>query len=212
MKNILAGLAAAPLALTLVNAPVYAADITVAGGCFWCIEADYEKLDGVSAAVSGFTGGTVANPTYKQVTGGGTGHYEAVRITYDPAKLSLDDLYTFFFHAIDPTDAGGQFCDRGDSYRSAIFVHSADQKAAAEAAKAKAERELGQSIVTPIVNASTFYAADSYHQDYYKSDRLVVTRFGPLAKKNAYQRYRDACGRDDRLQDLWGASALTTGG
>ena len=194
-----------------VHTPMHAAEVTVAGGCFWCIEADFENLDGVSKAVSGFSGGITANPTYKQVTGGGTGHYEAVRVTYDPEKLSLDALYTFFFRAIDPTDAGGQFCDRGDSYRSAIFIHSADQKAAAEAAKTKAEQELGQSIVTPIVEASTFYAADSYHQDYYKSDQLVITRFGPLAKKTAYKRYRAACGRDARIQALWGSRAHKAG-
>ncbi len=201
---------ALPIAI-LAHAPLQAAEITVAGGCFWCIEADYEKLDGVSEATSGFTGGTAENPTYKQVTAGGTGHYEAVRITYDPAKLSLTELYSFFFHSIDPTDADGQFCDRGDSYRSAIFVHSDEQQTAAESAKAQAERDLGRAIVTPIIPASTFYAADSYHQDYYKSDKLVITRFGPLAKKNAYKRYRSACGRDDRVDALWGPQAHKVG-
>ncbi|WP_052249567.1 peptide-methionine (S)-S-oxide reductase MsrA [Tateyamaria sp. ANG-S1] len=184
--------------------------ITVAGGCFWCVEADFEKVNGVTEAVSGFAGGTVANPTYKQVVKGGTGHYEAVQITYDPSKVSADTLYNLFFRSVDPTDAGGQFCDRGESYRTAIFA-SPDQKAAAEQAKSDAQTALGQTVVTPILNASEFYPADSYHQDYYKQTGIILTRFGPKSKANAYKAYREACGRDERVRQLWGDAAPFAG-
>lgn len=184
--------------------------ITVAGGCFWCVEADFEKVDGVKEAVSGFAGGSVKNPTYKQVTGGDTGHYEAVQITYDPAKVSAATLYDLFFRSVDPTDAGGQFCDRGASYRTAIFATSA-QKAAAEKAKADAQAALGQTIVTPILGASEFYPADAYHQDYYKQSKIILTRFGPKSKAKAYKAYRAACGRDERVRQLWGEAAPFAG-
>lgn len=184
--------------------------ITVAGGCFWCVEADFEKVDGVKEAVSGFAGGTVADPTYKQVVKGRTGHYEAVQITYDPAKVSAATLYDLFFRSVDPTDAGGQFCDRGDSYRTAIFA-TPGQKAAAEAAKADAQAALGQTIVTPILGASEFYPADAGHQNYYKQKGIVLTRFGPKSKANAYKAYRQACGRDARVKQLWGSAAPFAG-
>ena len=178
-----------------------------AGGCFWCVEADFEKVTGVSEVVSGYTGGTLANPTYKQVSRGGTGHYEAAEIFYDPATVSYRALLNAFFRSIDPTDAGGQFCDRGDSYRTAVFVANEDQRAEAEAAKAAAERELGQKIVTPILDATPFYDAEEYHQDYYKKDELVLTRRGPKTKASAYKFYREACGRDARVRELWGDAA-----
>jgi len=181
--------------------------LTVAGGCFWCVEADFEKVEGVKEVVSGYTGGTVKNPTYKQVVGGGTGHYEAVEIMYDPAKVSARQLYDLFFRSVDPTDAGGQFCDRGDSYRTAIFVSDKAEKAAANAAKAEAEKALGQQIVTPILEAGPFYEAEAYHQDYYKGDKLILTRFGPKSQAAAYERYRTACGRDARVKALWGQAA-----
>lgn len=184
-----------------------AAKITVAGGCFWCVEADFEKVAGVTEAVSGFTGGTVAKPTYKQVVKGGTGHIEAVQIEYDPDKVSTRALYDLFFRSIDPTDAGGQFCDRGESYTTAIFVNSAAERKVAQAAKAEAEKALGQTIVTPIRDASKFYAAEAYHQDYYKQDKVILTRFGPQSKARAYKRYRNACGRDQRVKQLWGSAA-----
>jgi len=157
--------------------------------------------------VSGYTGGTVKNPTYKQVVGGGTGHYEAVEIMYDPAKVSARQLYDLFFRSVDPTDAGGQFCDRGDSYRTAIFVSDPAEKAAANAAKAEAEKALGQQIVTPVLEAGPFYEAEAYHQDYYKGDKLILTRFGPKSQAAAYERYRTACGRDARVKALWGQAA-----
>jgi peptide-methionine (S)-S-oxide reductase len=184
--------------------------LTVAGGCFWCVEADFEKVAGVQDAVSGFAGGTVANPTYKQVTSGGTGHYEVVQITFDPAVVSAAQLLGLFFRSVDPTDAGGQFCDRGESYRTAIFAQP-DQTDTAERAKAQAQDALGQTIVTPVLPAAPFYAADDYHQDYAKSDKLILTRFGPKSKANAYTAYRDACGRDERVRELWGSAAPFAG-
>ena len=187
-------------------------DIVVAGGCFWCVEADFEKVRGVLGAVSGYTGGTTDNPTYKQVSRGGTGHYEAVKIIYDSAQVSADQLYAMFFRSVDPTDAGGQFCDRGESYRTAIFVSDEGEKAAAEQAKAEAQSALGQTIVTPILQGARFYEAEDYHQDYYKSDNLILSRFGPISKAKAYVRYRDACGRDQRVRQLWGSDAPFVGG
>jgi len=183
--------------------------LTVAGGCFWCVESDFESVRGVKEAVSGFAGGKTSNPSYKQVTGGGTGHYEAVQITFDNSVVSRDQILAMFFRSIDPTDAGGQFCDRGPSYRTAIFPANAAQKAAAEKAKADAQAALGQTIVTPILGASPFYPADAYHQDYYKSsDRLAVSSVGLAVKKStAYKRYRDRCGRDQRVRQLWGSAA-----
>lgn len=183
-----------------------AADLYVAGGCFWCVEADFEKVKGVSEVVSGYMGGTVADPTYKQVTRGGTGHYEAVRIEYDPAQVSARQLYDLFFRSVDPLDAGGQFCDRGDSYRTAIFADGADRQAA-EAAKAAASKALGKQVVTPVLDAAPFYVAEDYHQDYYKGDNSVVTRFGIIKQRDAYRRYREGCGRDERIEALWGDAA-----
>lgn len=198
------------LGLGLQHSKAHAAGtevLTVAGGCFWCVEADFEKVPGVKEVVSGYTGGTVENPTYKQVVRGGTGHYEAVQIMYDPAKVSARELYDLFFRSVDPTDAGGQFCDRGDRYRTAIFVSDSAEKAVAEAAKADAAAALDQKIVTPILDTSPFYKAEAYHQDYYKGEKLILTRFGPKSQASAYKRYRDACGRDERVRDLWGNAA-----
>lgn len=193
--------------------PSRAADLvtlTVAGGCFWCVEADFEKVKGVKEAVSGFTGGSIANPTYEQVTKGNTGHYEAVQITFDPTVVSTPALLDLFFRSVDPTDAGGQFCDRGPSYRTAIFATSS-QKSAAEKAKAKAQSDLGTQVVTPILNATEFYPADAYHQNYAKGSKIVFTRFGPKSQANAYKAYREACGRDARVKELWGSVAPFAG-
>lgn len=197
------------LAALLMGTASYADTITVAGGCFWCTEADFEKVQGVSEAVSGFAGGTVPNPTYEQVVGGGTGHYEAVKIEFDPDVVDRRQLYDLFFRSIDPFDDGGQFCDRGDSYRTAIWVDDKEDRAAAEAAKAAAEKQLGREIVTPILDDAPFYPADAYHQDYYKSDdRLAFSSVGvAVKKKTAYKRYRDRCGRDDRIREIWGEDA-----
>ena len=184
--------------------------LTVAGGCFWCVEADFEKVRGVKEVVSGFTGGDVENPTYKQVVRGGTGHVEAVQITFVPAQVSVETLLAMFFRSVDPTDAGGQFCDRGFGYTTAIFA-TPGQQAAADEAKAAAQAELGQTIVTPINAAGEFYPADSYHQDYYKQDKVILTRFGPKSKAKAYKAYREACGRDARVKELWGDAAPFAG-
>ena len=207
-------LAAIALGAVLHGKPAEARDIqtmVVAGGCFWCVEADFEKVRGVQEAVSGYTGGTVADPTYRQVVRGGTGHYEAVRITYDADVTDYRTMLDLFFRSVDPTDAGGQFCDRGDSYRTAIFVSDAAERQVAEAAKAAAEAELGRQVVTPILDAATFYEAEAYHQDYYRSSEVIITRAGPKTKANAYDFYRDACQRDQRVRALWGSNAPFAG-
>ncbi|KCZ49985.1 hypothetical protein HY17_02435 [Hyphomonas sp. CY54-11-8] len=169
-----------------------------AGGCFWCVEADFDKVDGVVSTVSGYTGGTVVNPTYKQVSHEKTGHYEAVKVTYDPDKVSYDALVDYYFHHIDPTDATGQFCDKGDSYRSAVFVANGDQREVVEAEidMINTSGVLGTPVVTQILDASTFWPAEDYHQDYYKKNPLK------------YRYYRTACGRDARVKNVWaGASS-----
>jgi len=185
--------------------------LTVAGGCFWCVESDFEGVPGVTRAVSGFTGGTVRNPTYKAVTKGGTGHYEAVQITFDADRVSRATLLDMFFRSVDPTDAGGQFCDRGESYRTAVFVSDNAEKSAAKAAKAGAQAALGKKVVTPILKLGSFYPADASHQDYYKGNKLVLTRFGPKKQSTAYKLYRKACGRDARVRELWGSAAPFAG-
>ena len=164
----------------------------VAGGCFWCTEADFEKLPGVRSAVSGYTGGDTPRPTYEQVSAGGTGHYEAVRILFDPARVSYERLIDHYFRTVDPLDSGGQFCDRGSSYRTAIFVASDRQRRVALAEKAEAERALGRKVVTPILRAGAFWPAEGYHQDYYRKNPI------------RYRFYRARCGRDARLKQLWG--------
>ncbi|MEM8977833.1 MAG: peptide-methionine (S)-S-oxide reductase MsrA, partial [Pseudomonadota bacterium] len=167
----------------------------------------FESVRGVSEVVSGFTGGSVDSPSYKDVVKGGTGHYEAVQIFYNPSEISAAQLFALFIRSIDPTDAGGQFCDRGDSYRSAIFVSISAERASAQAALTEAQRELGQQIVTPILDAGEFFPADAYHQDYYKQTAIILTRFGPKSKAKAYKAYRAACGRDERVRQLWGTKA-----
>lgn len=180
--------------------------LVVAGGCFWCVEADFEKVEGVSKVTSGYTGGKTKNPTYRDVTRGGTGHYEAVEISFDPEAVTVETLLYKFLRSVDPTDAGGQFCDRGESYRTAIFATD-EQRRAAQSAVEQAEQELGQKIVTPVLDRSTYYLAEDYHQDYYKLDTRVLTRFGYRKQSEVYQLYRDACGRDQRVRELWGDAA-----
>ena len=165
-----------------------------AGGCFWCMEPPFDKLDGVVATTSGYTGGTTVNPRYEDVGAGRTGHYEAVRVDYDPAKVSYATLLETFWRNIDPLDPQGQFCDKGPMYRSVIFPVDEAQRAAAEASKAALEKsgKLPGKVVTQILPASPFYAAEDYHQDYYKKNNLKYTY------------YRWSCGRDRRLEQLWG--------
>ena len=181
--------------------------IILAGGCFWCVEADFEKVNGVSEVISGYTGGFIENPTYKQVVKGGTGHYEAVIIHFDPKIITTKNILDKFFRSIDPTDDGGQFCDRGHSYKSAIFARP-NQVLTAKNALLEAEALLGEKIVTPILEVDKFFTAEDYHQDYYKGENLVFTRFGPIKQKNAYKRYRSACRRDERLKEVWGEEAF----
>lgn len=204
----------AALVILASAAAVQAKDIQTAifaGGCFWCVESDFESVKGVTEAVSGFIGGTTKNPTYKQVSRGGTGHYEAVEVTYDADVVGYEKLMDIFWHSVDPVDAGGQFCDRGDSYRTAVFYKTEEQKRIAEASKAAIDASgvLPKKIVTPILPAGPFYKAEAYHQGYYKSSKLVLTRFGPVSKATAYKKYRKGCGRDARLKELWGDTAFT---
>lgn len=204
--TIAAGLAFFGLATAFGNMANAATEkAIVAGGCFWCVESDFEKVPGVKSVVSGYTGGSKANPTYKNHEG----HYEAVEITFDNSKISYGELIAKFLRSVDVTDAGGQFCDRGPAYRTAIFVSNTAHKAAATAAVAEAQAVLGQKIVTPVLSAKTFWKAEDYHQNYYKSSEVVLTRAGPKQKKNAYKFYRSACGRDARVKQLWGKEALT---
>jgi peptide-methionine (S)-S-oxide reductase len=177
----------------------------VAGGCFWCVESDFEGVPGVSGVVSGYSGGTLENPTYKNHEG----HYEAVEITFDDAVISYADLVAKFLRSVDVTDAGGQFCDRGDAYRTAIFVADAAQRAAAEAAVAEAGAALGATVVTPVLDAGQFWIAEDYHQDYYKGTGIILTRNGPKKQSNAYKFYRESCGRDARVREVWGDQAFS---
>lgn len=197
-------------ALMAQNGRAHAEDIrtaVVAGGCFWCVESDFERVPGVIEVVSGFAGGTVPDPSYRDVVAGGTGHLEVVEITYDADILPYDRLLHLFLRSIDPLDAGGQFCDRGQSYTTAIFVDTPADRRVAEAALAAASAELGQAVVTPIREAAPFYPAEAYHQDYYRSNEIILTRFGPRRKSVAYELYRGACGRDARVEQIWGAEA-----
>ncbi|HQY43060.1 MAG TPA: peptide-methionine (S)-S-oxide reductase MsrA [Paracoccaceae bacterium] len=179
----------------------------LAGGCFWCVESNFEGVPGVSDVVSGYTGGALANPTYEDVTSETSGHFEAVKITFDASRVSYDEVLRLFLRSTDVVDAGGQFCDRGPSYRSAIFVKGAGQRASAEAAIAEAGAVLGQAIATEILPAAKFWPAEEYHQNYYKGTDIVLTRRGPKSQANAYAFYRKSCGRDARVRELWGAEA-----
>ena len=195
MKNLIILLATSLLLgiQTLSNAAETQQKAVFAGGCFWCMEADFEKLDGVSEVISGFTGGTLKNPTYN---GNHQGHYEAVEIYYDPEKLSYQDLLEHFWHNIDPFDDQGQFCDKGHSYLSAIFVADENQRTLAEQSRQKVlKRFPDQQVVTPILDVSTFYPIQGDeigHQDYYKKNPV------------RYKYYRWGCGRDKRLEEIWG--------
>jgi peptide-methionine (S)-S-oxide reductase len=169
---------------------------TFAGGCFWCMEGPFDKLEGVISTTSGYTGGHTENPTYKQTSTGRTGHTEAVQIVYHPEQVSYEKLLDVFWHNIDPTTADQQFCDRGSQYRSEIFYHDDEQKQLAETSKAALNKNkpFSEPVVTQISKASIFYAAEDYHQDYYKKNPI------------RYRYYRHGCGRDKRLEQLWGKS------
>ncbi|MEM9355358.1 MAG: peptide-methionine (S)-S-oxide reductase MsrA [Pseudomonadota bacterium] len=167
---------------------------TFAAGCFWCTESDFDKVDGVLTTVSGFMGGHVKNPTYKQVVRGSTGHTEVLQVTYDPSKVSYEKLLDVYWRNVDPFDKDGQFCDRGSQYRPEIFAHTPEQETLAKASKAAiiSKHNFSQKIVVPVTKASAFTAADEYHQNFYKKNPFH------------YWRYRIGCRRDARLKQIWG--------
>ena len=169
---------------------------TFAGGCFWCMEHPFDELSGVIETTSGYTGGAVENPSYNQVSSGTTGHLESVQIEYDPEQVSYEDLLNVYWRNVDPVDGGGQFCDRGSQYRPAIFYHDADQQQQAEASRQALEDSgiLDQAIAAELIEASEFYPAEDYHQNYYQTHPV------------RYKVYRYACGRDQRLSEVWGES------
>jgi len=191
-------LAGAGLALLLGVAPAASAEralATFAGGCFWCMEPPFEALPGVISVTSGYTGGAKPDPSYEEVSAGGTGHAEAVEIVYDPSQVSFEKLLDVFWRNIDPTVAGRQFCDVGSQYRSALFVHDAAQRKAAEDSLAAVQKKLSVPVKTEIAVAGPFFRAEDYHQDYYKKNPI------------RYRYYRAGCGRDARLEEIWGKDA-----
>ncbi len=171
------------------------AEAIFAGGCFWCMEAPFESIDGVLGAVSGYTGGRVDAPTYEQVSSGETGHAESVRVLYDPSRVDYERLLEVYWHNVDPTQSSGQFCDHGEQYRTAIFVVNEEQRRLAEASRERIREELGRPVVTEIVDAGPFWVAEDYHQDYYRTNPV------------RYRMYRTGCGRDARLRELWGEAS-----
>jgi peptide-methionine (S)-S-oxide reductase len=197
-----AALALALAAFALAQSPKPAAPasgttrtVVFAGGCFWCMEKPFDGIEGVKSTISGYAGGRTKNPTYEEVSSGATGHIEVVQITYDPAKVSYAKLLDVFWRNVDPFDSRGQFCDKGSQYLSAIFVADSAERQAAEASKQAFEKRFGKPIVTSIQPAATFYAAEDYHQDYYKKNPV------------RYRYYRGGCGRDNRLEAVWGKEA-----
>jgi peptide-methionine (S)-S-oxide reductase len=188
---------AASWAIAQATPPATTAKATFAGGCFWCVEADFDKVPGVLSTTSGYTGGKLANPSYEQVAAKLTGHAEAVQIVFDPSKVSYEQLLEHFWRTIDPTTKDAQFCDHGSPYRTAIFANDAVQLKAAKASfeALQKSKPFKQPIVTEVVPAGVFYPAEEYHQDYYKKNPV------------RYQYYRSACGRDARLKQLWGDKA-----
>lgn len=199
----LALLAAGAAAQTQATGPAPAglAKATFAGGCFWCVESDFDKVPGVRSTTSGYVGGKVANPSYEQVSAKGTGHAEAVEIVYDPKAVSYEQLLEYFWRTIDPTTRDRQFCDAGSPYRTAIFVHDAQQLAAAKASldKLAQNKPFKEPIVTEITLAGPFYAAEDYHQNYYRKNPI------------RYKYYRTSCGRDERIRQLWGSAPVVPG-
>lgn len=174
------------------NVAAQTKDAIFAGGCFWCLEGPFDALPGVLETQAGYTGGQTPNPTYEQVSSGVSGHLEAMRVVYDPERIDYARLLDVFWRNIDPTDPGGQFCDRGPQYRSAVFFGDEAEEAAARASKARIEESRGFTVATEILPRTEFYAAEEYHQDYYRKNPL------------RYRFYRQGCGRDQRLRQLWG--------
>jgi peptide-methionine (S)-S-oxide reductase len=200
MKAVILGTLALPLAIALAGTVTAAGAMekaTFAGGCFWCMEHPFDALPGVLSVTAGYTGGQKKNPTYQEVSAGGTGHAEAVQVVYDPSKITYGKLLDVYWRNIDPTTKDRQFCDVGHQYRSAIFYHSEEQHQAALQSKAALEKSkpFKETIATEIVPAGEFYPAEEYHQHYYKKNPI------------RYHYYRNGCGRDQRLKDLWGDAA-----
>ena len=174
--------------------PAEMATAVFAGGCFWCTESDFDHMPGVISTTSGYSGGRVRNPTYEQVSAGGTGHFESVRVVYDPRRISSPQLVARYFRTVDPLNGGGQFCDHGDQYRTAIFVANPAERRIAETIKAQVQRQLRQPVATLVLARAPFYPAEEYHQDYYRKNPL------------RYRFYRWNCGRDQRLGEVWGSA------
>jgi peptide-methionine (S)-S-oxide reductase len=195
-------------AILAVAAPVtnaQAETAILAGGCFWCVESDLEQLPGVRDVVSGYAGGSTQNPTYKSYERGG--HREVVKVEFDETRISYGELLGIFLRTVDVTDAGGQFCDRGYSYSTAIYPLDDAQAKQAKAEIAKASKVLGGKVVTPVESPAVFWPAEEYHQDYYKSPVRTLTRFGYVSRADAYKGYRKGCGRDARVRSVWGSEA-----
>ena len=200
---------AAALALALLALPAQAQNLEtalVAGGCFWCVESDFRRVEGVTDVRVGFAGGSTPNPSYDDVVRGRTEHLEVAQITFDADQISYAQILHTFLRSVDVLDDGGQFCDRGAHYTTAIFA-TPEQDATARAAIAEAEAELGQPIVTPVRADAPFYEADDFHQNYANSTERTLTRFGWVERRVAYRQYREGCGRDARVQELWGDAA-----
>ena len=185
-----------PRAAGSAAAPGTPATATFAAGCFWCMEPPFDALEGVIATTSGYTGGRTPSPTYEDVSDGGTGHVEALQVSYDPATITYEALLEVYWRNVDALDGSGQFCDRGDQYRPAIFYHSAEQEQLAKASKARVAAQLEQPVVVAIVAAGAFYAAEEYHQDYYRKNPV------------RYKFYKWSCGRQQRLDALWGTTRI----
>jgi peptide-methionine (S)-S-oxide reductase len=205
MRSFLAT-AAVLLLSTLTHAQAVRAETAIlAGGCFWCVESDMDKVKGVTSTISGYAGGTKPNPSY----GSHEGYTEAVKVEFDPKVVSYETIVNHFLRTIDVTDPNGQFCDQGSSYVSGLFPLDDKQKKIAKEALKRAEKDLGQKIATPIYDNTNFGDAEDYHQDYYKGTELKLTRFGLVKQSEAYKGYRKGCGRDARVRQLWGDKAYT---
>ncbi|WP_269584331.1 peptide-methionine (S)-S-oxide reductase MsrA [Roseibium sp. Sym1] len=196
---------AAILAVAAPVTGVQAETAILAGGCFWCVESDLEQLPGVRDVVSGYAGGTTQNPTYKSYERGG--HREVVKVEFDESRISYGELLGIFLRTIDVTDPGGQFCDRGYSYSTAIYPLDDAQAKQAKAEIAKADKLLDGKVVTPVESPAVFWPAEEYHQGYYKSPVRTLTRFGYVSRADAYKGYRKGCGRDARVRSVWGSEA-----
>jgi len=205
MKRLLPLSFVAVLAGGLSPIPAQAETAILAGGCFWCVESDLEKLPAVREVVSGYAGGTTQNPTYRNYEHGG--HREVVKVDFDESKLSYGDLVAIFLRTVDVTDPGGQFCDRGHAYTTAIYPLDGTQAEQAKAEIEKAGKVLGGKVVTPVEAPAVFWPAEDYHQNYYKSDVRTLTRFGYVSRADAYHGYRKGCGRDARVKAVWGKEA-----